>query len=123
MDFKRSELQLSAKPVEKPKKQTRMSGYNPTSHASLSLDLRGKRYDEVKRLMDDYLDQAILGNLEQVTIIHGFGTGAVRNAVQEYLKNSPIVKKYRYGGEGEGLNGVTIVYLKWELYEGNNYIK
>lgn len=112
MDFKRSELQLSAKPVEKPKKQTRMSGYNPSSHVGLSLDLRGKRYDEVKRLMDDYLDQAILGNLEQVTIIHGFGTGAVRNAVQEYLKNSPIVKKYRYGGEGEGLNGVTIVYLK-----------
>ena len=109
MDFKRNELQLSAKPVENPQKQTRMSGYNPTSHVGLSLDLR---YDEVKRLMDDYLDQAILGNLEQVTIIHGFGTGAVRNAVQEYLKNSPIVKKYRYGGEGEGLNGVTIVYLK-----------
>ena len=112
MEFKKSELTLSAKPVEKPKKETRMSGYNPASHASLSLDLRGKRYEEVKTLMDDYLDQAILGNLHQVSIIHGFGTGAIRKAVQEYLKNCPYVKSYRYGGEGEGLNGVTVVYLK-----------
>ena len=59
-----------------------------------------------------YLDQAILGNLEQVSIIHGFGTGAVRKKVQEYLKKCSYVKSYRYGGEGEGLNGVTIVYLK-----------
>ena len=112
MEFKKSELTLSAKPIEKPKKETRMSGYNPSSHATLSLDLRGKRYEEVKTLMDDYLDQAILGNLHQVTIIHGFGTGAIRKAVQEYLKNCPYVKSYRYGGEGEGLNGVTVVYLK-----------
>ena len=112
MEFKRSELQLSAKPVEKPKKETKLSGYNPASHASLSLDLRGKRYEEVKTLMDDYIDQAIYGNLQQVSIIHGFGTGAIRKAVQEYLKTCPYVKSYRYGGEGEGLNGVTIVYLK-----------
>lgn len=112
MDFKKSELTLSAKPVEKPKKITRLSGYNPASHASLSLDLRGKRVEEVNYLMDQYLDQAILGNLESVTIVHGFGTGAVRNAVQNYLKHCPYVKSYRYGKEGEGLNGVTVVYLK-----------
>ena len=112
MDFKKNELRLSAKPVEKPVKKTRLSGYNPASHASLSLDLRGKRVEEVDFLMDQYLDQAILGNLEQVSIIHGFGTGAVRKKVQEYLKKCSYVKSYRYGGEGEGLNGVTIVYLK-----------
>lgn len=112
MDFKKSELTLSAKPKEKPKKVTRLSGYNPASHASLSLDLRGKRVEEVDYLMDQYLDQAILGNLESVTIVHGFGTGAVRTAVQNYLKHCPYVKSYRYGREGEGLNGVTVVYLK-----------
>ena len=112
MEFKKSELTLAEKPKEKPKKETRLSGYNPSSHATLSLDLRGKRYEEVKTLMDDYIDQAILGNLHQVSIIHGFGTGAIRKAVQEYLKNCPYVKSYRYGGEGEGLNGVTVVYLK-----------
>lgn len=112
MDFKKSELQLSAKPVEKKKKETKLSGYNPQSHAQLSLDLRGRRYEEVNYLMDQYLDQAILGNLECVTIIHGFGTGVIRNAVQNYLKNCSYVKSYRYGKEGEGLNGVTVVYLK-----------
>ena len=68
--------------------------------------------EEVKDAMDQYLDQAILGNLETVTIIHGFGTGAIRNAVQDYLKKCPYVKSYRYGGEGEGLNGATVVKLK-----------
>ena len=112
MDFKGSELILSAKPVEKPKPKQRLSGYNPTSHVGLSLDLRGKRVEEVNYLLEQYFDQALLGNLDQVSIIHGFGTGAVRKAVQEFLKNKPYVKSYRYGGEGEGLNGVTIVYLK-----------
>ncbi len=112
MEFKKSELTLSAKPQEKPKKELKLSGYNPASHASLSLDLRGKRYEEVKDLMDSYIDQALYGNLKEVTIIHGFGSGAIRKAVWEYLKKSSLVKSYRFGGEGEGLNGVTIVYLK-----------
>ena len=112
MGFKKNELRLSAKPVEKPQKKVRLSGYNPASHAELSLDLRGKRVEEVDFLMDQYLDQALLGNLESVSIIHGFGTGAIRNKVQDYLKKCSFVKSYRYGKEGEGLNGVTIVYLK-----------
>lgn len=112
MDFTKKELVKATKPQEKPQKKTRMSGYNPASHASLSLDLRGKRYEEVKDLMDSYLDQAILGNLESVSIIHGFGTGTIRKAVWEYLKNCPYVKSYRYGQEGEGLNGVTVVKLR-----------
>jgi DNA mismatch repair protein MutS2 len=112
MEFASSELKLSAKPKPKPVKETHLSGYNPASHCALSLDLRGKRYEEVKPLMDQYLDQALLGNLESVTIIHGFGTGAIRKAVQEYLKNCSFVKSYRYGKEGEGLNGVTVVFLK-----------
>lgn len=112
MDFEKNDLLKAVKPKEKPVKQTRASGYNPASHASLSLDLRGKRYEEVKDLMDSYFDQAILGNLETVSIIHGFGTGTIRKAVWEYLKNCPYAKSYRYGQEGEGLNGVTIVKLK-----------
>ncbi|MDE7213577.1 MAG: endonuclease MutS2, partial [Anaeroplasmataceae bacterium] len=112
MDFSKKDLVKATRPKEKPQKKTRMSGYNPASHASLSLDLRGKRYEEVKDLMDTYIDQAILGNLESVSIIHGFGTGTIRKAVWEYLKNCPYVKSYRFGQEGEGLNGVTVVKLK-----------
>lgn len=62
--------------------------------------------------MDSYIDQAILANLETVSIIHGFGTGAIRKAVWEYLKHCPYAKSYRFGQEGEGLNGVTVVKLK-----------
>ncbi|MDE6660474.1 MAG: endonuclease MutS2 [Anaeroplasmataceae bacterium] len=112
MDFNKKDLVKATKPKEKPQKKTRMSGYNPASHATLSLDLRGKRYEEVKDLMDSYIDQAILGNLESVSIIHGFGTGAIRKAVWDYLKNCPYAKSYRFGQEGEGLNGVTVVKLK-----------
>ena len=112
IDFKKNELTHAEKPKEKKKKETRMSGYNPASHATLSLDLRGKRAEDVNYLLDQYIDQCLLGNLNQVSIIHGFGTGTVRKMVQEYLKNCPYVKSYRYGGEGEGLNGVTVVYLK-----------
>lgn len=112
MDFSKDELVLSAKPTPKPVKKTNLSGYNSTQGVGMSLDLRGKRYEEVAYLLDQYLDKAILANYESVTIIHGFGSGAVRNAVQSFLKNCPYVKSYRYGKEGEGLNGVTIVYLK-----------
>ncbi len=112
IDLAKNDLVKATKPAQKIVKKTNMSGYNPASHASLSLDLRGKRYEEVKELMDSYLDQAILGNLETVSIIHGFGTGAIRKAVWEYLKKCPYAKSYRFGQEGEGLNGVTIVKLK-----------
>ena len=98
--------------LRKATEKTRMSGYNPSAHASLSLDLRGKRFEEVRDLMDSYIDQAILANLETVSIIHGFGTGAIRKAVWEYLKHCPYAKSYRFGQEGEGLNGVTVVKLK-----------
>ena len=113
MDFTRSELRLSAKPVEKPEKKTKLSGYNPgVGNVKLSLDLRGKRYEEVAYLMEQYLDQALYANLGSVQIIHGFGSGAIRKAVWDFLKTCTYVKSYRYGGEGEGLNGATIVYLK-----------
>ena len=110
MDFTKKELIKAQKPQEKKKRETRLSGYNPSSHAALSLDLRGKRYEEVNYLMDQYLDQAILGNLETVSIIHGFGTGALRTAVHEYLKKQKNIE-YRFGGPGEGGQGATIVIL------------
>ena len=112
MNFNKTDLIKAIRPKEKVKPTPKMSGYSPAPHVGLSLDLRGKRYEEVKDLMDSYLDQALLGNLDTVSIIHGFGTGAIRKAVWEYLKDCPFVKSYRFGQEGEGLNGVTIVKLK-----------
>ena len=113
MDFKKDDLIKTT--ISEPKKEvkkTKLNGYNRVSGASLSLDLRGKRYEEIKDLVEEFIDKALLANYESVNIIHGFGTGVVRNRVQELLKNNRNVKSYRYGGEGEGLNGSTVVYLK-----------
>ena len=84
----------------------------PLREGKLECDLRGFRYEEVKPELEKFIDQAYLNGFSQIYIIHGFGTGAVRKAVYEYLKKCPYVKETRFGGEGEGLNGVTVCYLK-----------
>ena len=76
------------------------------------LDLRGMMADEAVAAMDLFLDSATLSNLETVTIIHGKGTGALRQAVHESLKRNRQVKDYRLGRYGEGEHGVTIVSMK-----------
>lgn len=79
---------------------------------SPELNIIGKTVDEGISILDKYLDDAYLSHLPQVTIIHGRGTGALRNAVQQYLKRSKYVKSYRVGEFGEGDHGVTIVEFK-----------
>lgn len=83
-----------------------------TKKASLTLDLRGKRYEEAKDELDNYLDDLVLLGMKQGIIIHGFGTGTIRNLVQNFVKNNSNVKEYRYGGENEGGLGVTVITLK-----------
>ena len=80
--------------------------------AHMEIDLRGKTTDEGILELDRFLDEAVLSGLEQVTVIHGKGTGALRAAVQQHLKTHPSVKSFRLGVYGEGENGVTIVQLK-----------
>lgn len=75
------------------------------------LDLRGMRTQDAIEYLDEKLDKASLRGLTQITVIHGFGTGALKSAVNDYLKNSPYVAKFRYGDETEGRDGVVIVDL------------
>ena len=79
---------------------------------SSELNLIGKTVDEAMGLLDKYLDDAYLAKLHQVTIIHGVGTGALRNAVQNHCKRSKYVKSYRMGEYGEGGYGVTVIEFK-----------
>lgn len=79
---------------------------------STTCDLRGKTVDEGLFELEYYLDQAALSNISPVYIIHGYGSGALRKAVREYLKESPYVKKFRPGELGEGSDGVSVVELK-----------
>ncbi|HIW93712.1 MAG TPA: endonuclease MutS2 [Candidatus Flavonifractor merdipullorum] len=80
--------------------------------ASPELDLRGMTSDEAVGVLDQFLDNAMLGRLTEVTIIHGKGTGAVRKAVREHLKRSRYVKSFRPGRYGEGEDGVTVAELR-----------
>lgn len=73
------------------------------------INLIGKTVDEALPILDKYLDDAYLAHLPQVTVIHGRGTGALKNAVHGHLKKTKYVKSYRIGGFGEGDHGVTIV--------------
>ncbi len=75
-------------------------------------DIRGMRVLDALDKLDKYLDEASLSNLPQVTIIHGAGTGALRQAVREYLNTSPYVSKFRQGEDFEGSDGVTVVDMK-----------
>ena len=80
--------------------------------ASPEVDLRGMTADEAIGALDLFLDSAVLGKLNEVRIIHGKGTGAVRRAVREHLKRSRYIKSFRPGRYGEGEDGVTIAELR-----------
>jgi DNA mismatch repair protein MutS2 len=77
----------------------------------VELDLRGHRVEEVLPLVDKYLDDAFLAAMPFVRIVHGKGTGALRQAVREQLRRHPLVKSHRPGAQGEGGSGVTVAYL------------
>jgi DNA mismatch repair protein MutS2 len=77
----------------------------------LSLDIRGARVDEALAGLERYLEDASLAGLGQVTVIHGLGTGALRDAVRSASAGHPLVKSVRPGERGEGGDGATIVTL------------
>ena len=113
MKVKASELRLLA-PKKKPKKQ---SLYRSVKEKSLpsgksSVDLRGESVEEAIADLDMFIDGVLRSGLNELTIIHGKGTGTLRRAIQQHLKDHPNIKSYRTGVYGEGEEGVTIAELK-----------
>ena len=80
--------------------------------AARELDIRGMETLEAESVVETFLSTAVMGHLETVTIIHGKGTGALRNAVHDILRRNKNVKSFRLGVYGEGENGVTVVTMK-----------
>ena len=76
------------------------------------LDLRGKRYEEAMKALDAFIDQALLNNMAQVDIIHGIGTGVIREGVTKYLQRNKQVKSFGYAPQNAGGSGATIVTFK-----------
>jgi len=99
-------------PIEDLEKPTKMVTRQNRQTIKTELDLRGYRYEEALNELDQYLDQAVLSNYEQVYIIHGKGTGALQKGVQQHLKKHKSVRQYRGGMPSEGGFGVTVAELK-----------
>jgi len=76
-----------------------------------TLDLRGARVDEALEALDRYLDQAAVAGAQRVTIVHGHGSGALRDAVRATLTGHPLVREWRPGARGEGGDGASVVSL------------
>jgi len=99
-------------PVEKKRTAAGSIKMSKSMYVSPELNLIGKRVDEALPELDKYLDDCYLAHLEKVTIIHGRGTGALKDAVHGHLRRTKYVKSYRVGEFGEGDHGVTIVEFK-----------
>lgn len=112
-----SDLRLSREPedakIEKlpDKPHAAITGEYPVS-PGLELDLRGRRADDASDALDRYLDAAYLAGLPWVRIIHGKGTGRLREMVRKALQSHPHVRSFEAGGDTEGGEGVTVVKLK-----------
>lgn len=110
-EFKVTDLKYAYTEIKKEIKPKKYSD-KVFKSVSTKLDLRGYRYEDAYIALDKYIDDCVCAKLPSATIIHGFGTGTIRKLVWDYLKNNKFVKEYRFGGEGEGLNGATVVYFK-----------
>ena len=114
-DLQRIDEEAVSQPVKKDKPKTN-SGVShrisKTMNIKTDVDVRGLMVDEALPIVDKYLDDAYLSGLKQVTIIHGKGTGALRQAVTQMLKRHPHVASHRPGLYGEGEMGVTVVEIK-----------
>lgn len=99
-------------PREAPETGVGLSAGLRAASVAPELDLRGMETLEAIPVLEKYIDDAVMGKLQTVTIIHGKGTGALRKAVQDSLKRNRQVKAFRLGRYGEGEMGVTVAELK-----------
>ena len=104
---------LKAEKEQQPKrKQVNVVKRANTAGPKARLDLRGKRYEEAMEELDAFIDQALLNNMTQVDIIHGIGTGVIREGVTKYLRRNKHVKSFGYAPQNAGGSGATIVIFK-----------
>lgn len=113
LEEKEFNLIKAEKEAAQPKKrQVNVVKHSNTSGPRARLDLRGKRYEEAMQELDGFIDQALLNNMAQVDIIHGIGTGVIREGVTKYLRRNKHVKSFEYAPQNAGGSGATIVTFK-----------
>ena len=108
-----SQLRLvKEEPAKKQKSSFHAETGAMTRTVPMECDVRGMALDEAIPVVDQYLDEAVMASLTEVSIIHGKGTGVLRSGIQQHLRRHPHVKSFRLGVYGEGESGVTVVTLK-----------
>jgi DNA mismatch repair protein MutS2 len=103
------EAQAPARPEPKPAGSTALP---EVQSPGLELDLRGRRVDDALDLAEQYLEQGFTSGMPFGRIIHGRGTGAVRQAVRDLLNHSSYVDHWENGGEKEGGDGVSVIFFQ-----------
>jgi DNA mismatch repair protein MutS2 len=103
---------VGGKIEEKPKTEAGARGEYKAASPGVELPLRGMAADEALEALDRYLDQAYMAGLPYVRLVHGKGTGKLRDAVRRALKSHPLVKRFEAGGPSEGGDGVTVAFLQ-----------
>jgi DNA mismatch repair protein MutS2 len=98
--------------AEPPPRPTRSAAEYVRADAPHSLDLRGRRVAEALQALERFLNQALQAGAERVRIVHGTGTGALRQALHEFLRRHPAVAEFRNAEPDEGGAGTTIVVLR-----------
>ena len=104
--------QLRVIEQEKPKASKVMRSTAAAKTVPMEVDVRGMNLEEATEAVDTYLADAVMAGLNEVSIIHGKGTGVLRTGIQKHLKRHLNVKSFRDGMYGEGEQGVTVVMLK-----------
>ena len=112
VNIKADDLEYLRKSVKKKDTAKGKMIHKRRTDIGIQLDLRGERYEDAILRLDKYMDEVLLAGYQTVTIIHGHGTGALRQGVHKYLKQNKHVASFRFGGAGEGGTGATVVELK-----------
>ncbi len=112
VNIKEEDLEYIRPAVKKQETKKGKVIHKRNTNVGIQLDLRGERYEDAMLRLDKYFDDILLAGYQSVTIIHGHGTGALRQGVHKYLKNNKHVASFRFGGAGEGGTGATVVELK-----------
>ncbi|CAM4033801.1 endonuclease MutS2 [Catellicoccus marimammalium] len=113
MKLPESEFTRTKKAQEQQKETTMTTIQRSNSKGvKASLDLRGERYEEAMQKVEQYLDQALVAGYHSVTLVHGKGTGALRQGIQKLLQRHRHIDHFEYAPANAGGNGATIVYFK-----------
>ena len=108
-----SELSMvGGAPPKKNEVRVRSAGASAPSKPMLEINVLGMTVPEALYEVDNFIDRAVMDNLEEIKVIHGVGTGKLRSAIADRLRSHKNVKSFRLGRYGEGETGVTIITLK-----------